>query len=161
MNCIATIRYAFTSNIYLKSRFVPILMLKFTILSFILSSCTVLPLSDDDPPDNVLELLIDNQSSTELYERRQRSSGQETFILIPDSIPTPIWSVGYNGESVPQIEDIFSNENSENGSFIYRRINGSMVEALRWTDRNLDWEFVTDEFHEFSYILVVTDDMLE
>jgi hypothetical protein len=135
-------------------------MLKFTFLSFILSSCTVLPL--DDPPEKTLFFLIDNQSSIELYEMRQGSNGQERFVLIPNATPTSIWSVGYSGETAPQLEDLFSNENSENGSFIYS-INDalSFTEALRWTDSSLDWELVTDEFNDHSYILVITDDMLE
>ena len=146
----------------MKSCVKTIFILKFILLSFIICSCTVLPLSDDDAPENILFLLVDNQSSTELYERRQGSNGQEIFVLIPNSTPTPIWSVGFGGEAVPQIADLFSNGNSENGSFIYARNNdGSMTEALLWTDSNLDWELVTDEFNDYSYILIVTDDMLE
>jgi len=146
----------------MKSSVKTILILKFILLSFVLCSCTAFPLSDDDPPENILVLLIDNQSSIELYERRQGSNGQERFVLIPNFTPTPIWTVGFGGEIVPQIDDLFTNENSENGSFIYaRNDDGNLTEALRWTDSNLDWELVAEGDNSFSYILEVNDEMLE
>lgn len=114
----------------------------------------------DDSPSNILFFLVDNQSSIELYDRRGGSNDQGTFVLIPNSDPTAIWSVGYDGESIPQIEDIFSNSNPENGSFIYGRIDGSITEVLRWTDDNLNWELVTEEEDTF-YILEITDDLLD